>query len=99
MTDEGQTFVNLPDYELKRLMRQRVAEGELGDALIELVIRRLKDQRYLNDTDYAASYSSLRRDNEKFGRMRVITEPTESQPRESSSVTMAIDSVSSPMPP
>lgn len=60
--------------ELKRLMRQRVAEGELGDALIELVIRRLKDQRYLNDTDYAASYSSLRRDNEKFGRMRVVTE-------------------------
>lgn len=60
--------------ELKRLMRQRVAEGELGDALIELVIRRLKDQRYLNDTDYAATYSSLRRDNNKFGRMRVVTE-------------------------
>lgn len=60
--------------ELKRFLRPRVAEGELGDALIELVIRRLKDQRYLNDTDYAASYSSLRRDNEKFGRMRVVTE-------------------------
>jgi len=60
--------------ELKRFLRPRVAEGELGDALIELVIRRLKDQRYLNDTDYATSYSSLRRDNEKFGRMRVITE-------------------------
>ncbi len=60
--------------ELKRFLRARVAEGELGDALIELVIRRLKDQRYLNDTDYAASYSSLRRDNEKFGRMRVVTE-------------------------
>ncbi len=60
--------------ELKRFLRARVAEGELGEALIELVIRRLKDQRYLNDTDYAASFSSLRRDNEKFGRMRVVTE-------------------------
>lgn len=60
--------------ELKRFLRARVAEGELGDALIELVIRRLKDQRYLNDTDYATSFSSLRRDNEKFGRMRVVTE-------------------------
>jgi len=60
--------------ELKRLMRQRVEKSELGDALIELVVRRLKDHGYLNDTDYAATYTSLRRDNEKFGRMRVITE-------------------------
>src|SRR5512132_4272809 len=60
--------------ELKRFLRPRVAEGELGDALIELVIRRLKDQKYLNDTEYASTYSSLRRDNDKFGRMRVMTE-------------------------
>jgi regulatory protein len=62
--------------ELKRLMRARVdeAESEYGKTLIELVIRRLKDQGYLNDSQYAASYTSLRRDNQKFGRMRVITE-------------------------
>jgi regulatory protein len=62
--------------ELKRLMRARVdeAETEYGQTLIELVIRRLKDQGYLNDSQYAASYSSLRRDNQKFGRIRVITE-------------------------
>ena len=60
--------------ELKRFLRPRVAEGELGDTLIELVIRRLKDNKYLNDTDYASIYSSLRRDNDKFGRMRVVTE-------------------------
>ena len=62
--------------ELKRLMRVRVedAESEYGQTLIELVIRRLKDQGYLNDSQYAASYSSMRRDNQKFGRMRVITE-------------------------
>src|SRR5246500_3415577 len=61
--------------ELKRLLRPRVeADTELGQVLIELVIRRLKDQGYLNDAKYAATYSSLRRDNEKFGRMRVITD-------------------------
>jgi regulatory protein len=62
--------------ELKRLMRARVedAESEYGQTLIELVIRRLKDQSYLNDAQYAAYYSSLRRDNQKFGKMRVVTE-------------------------
>jgi regulatory protein len=62
--------------ELKRMMRARVeeAESEYGQTLIELVIRRLKDQGYVNDSQYAASYSSLRRDNQKFGRSRVITD-------------------------
>jgi regulatory protein len=61
--------------ELKRLLRQRVdVETEIGKTLVELVIRRLKDQGYLNDAKYAASYSTFRRDNEKFGRRRVITE-------------------------
>ena len=62
--------------ELKRLMRARIEEpeSEYGDTLVELVIRRLKDQGYLNDSQYAASYSSMRRDNQKLGRRRVITE-------------------------
>ena len=61
--------------ELKRLLRQRVeGETEFGQTLVELIIRRLKDQGYLNDAKYAATYSSLRRDNEKFGPMRVITD-------------------------
>jgi len=61
--------------ELKRLLRPRVeAETEYGQTLVELVIRKLKDQGYLNDSKYAAAYSSFRRDNEKFGRMRVITD-------------------------
>jgi len=61
--------------ELKRLLRQRVdVETEIGRTLVELVIRRLKDQNYLNDAKYAASYSAFRRDNEKFGRRRIITE-------------------------
>jgi regulatory protein len=62
--------------ELKRLMRARVEEpeSEYAETLVELVIRRLKDQGYLNDSKYAAYYSSMRRDNQKVGRMRVITE-------------------------
>src|SRR6266853_5389943 len=61
--------------ELKRLLRRRVeAETEYGQTLIELVIRRLKDRGYLNDSQYAAYFSSLRRDNQKFGRQRVVTD-------------------------
>ena len=61
--------------ELKRLLRRKVeAETEYGETLVELVIRRLKDRGYLNDAKYAAAYSSFRRDNERFGRMRVITD-------------------------
>lgn len=62
--------------ELKRSMRARVEdpESEYAETLVELVIRRLKDQGYLNDSQYAAYYSSMRRDNQKFGRLRVITE-------------------------
>jgi regulatory protein len=62
--------------ELKRLLRMRVEdpESEYGKTLIELIIRRLKDRGYLNDAQYAAYFSSLRRDNQKFGRMRVVTD-------------------------
>ena len=61
--------------ELKRLLRNRVEAGtELGEALVELIIRRLKDNGFLNDAKYAAAYSSFRRDNEKYGRRRVITD-------------------------
>jgi len=62
--------------ELKRAMRARVenAESEYGQTLIELVIRRLKDQGCLNDSQYAAAFSSMRRDNQKLGRRRIVTE-------------------------
>lgn len=61
--------------ELKRLLRNRVeADTEFGKTLVELVVVRLKNQGYLNDAKYAAAFSSYRRDNEKFGRMRVVTD-------------------------
>jgi regulatory protein len=61
--------------ELKRLLRARVeTDTEYGQTLIELIIRRLKDNGYLNDSQYAAYFSNLRRDNQKFGRQRVVTD-------------------------
>jgi regulatory protein len=58
--------------EIKRLMRNRVAAQPHGDLLVEAVTVRLKEQRYLNDAGYAESYSRFRKENEKFGRLRVI---------------------------
>src|SRR5882757_5625856 len=61
--------------ELKRLLRNRVeADTEISKTLVELIVVRLKDRGYLNDAKYAAAYSSFRRDNEKYGRRRVITD-------------------------
>ncbi len=58
--------------ELKRLMRQRVREQPLAELLVDVVIARLKQHKYLNDTNYAEIYSRYRKENEKFGRMRVV---------------------------
>jgi regulatory protein len=59
--------------ELKRLMRERVKQqGEIGQLLVEVVVAKLKEQKYLNDTIYAESYSRFRKENEKFGRQRVV---------------------------
>lgn len=56
--------------ELKRLLRNRCTEEEaIGE-----VISRLKDHKYLSDSAYASAYSAFRRDNQKFGRRRVITD-------------------------
>jgi regulatory protein len=60
--------------ELKRLLRQRAGEGHDAEVSVEAVILKLKEQKYLNDSQFAAAYSSYRKENEKFGRMRVITD-------------------------
>ena len=59
--------------ELKRLLRLRNVMGD-KDAAIEAVVIKLKEQRYLNDTQFASTYSSMRKDGNKFGRQRVITD-------------------------
>jgi regulatory protein len=58
--------------EMKRLMRNKVREQPHAELLVDVVIARLKEQKYLNDTSYAESYSRFRKENEKFGRRRVV---------------------------
>jgi regulatory protein len=60
--------------ELKRLMKPRVAHQDNASELVEAVVERLKQRKYLNDARYAETYSSNRKDNQKFGRMRVVTD-------------------------
>jgi regulatory protein len=59
------------ERELRRLMERRAVPGEEGDAAIGGVVRRLKDLNYLSDERFAADYTRLRKEGEKFGRRRV----------------------------
>lgn len=60
--------------ELKRLLRSRAEPSEDGKMAVEVVIAKLKEQKYLNDSRYAAAYTQYRQTNEKLGRRRVITD-------------------------
>jgi regulatory protein len=57
--------------DLRRLMRNRAEEGEAGERAMDAVCTRLKELGYLSDTRFAADYTRLRKENEKFGRRRV----------------------------
>jgi regulatory protein len=59
------------EAELRRLMHQRVEPGERGEQIINAVVTRLKDQKYLDDQSYAETFARLRQQNEKFGARRV----------------------------
>jgi regulatory protein len=60
--------------ELKRLLRQRVGQQQESEKLVEAVVARLKEKKYLNDAQYATLFAGYRKDNQKFGRLRVITD-------------------------
>jgi len=57
--------------DLRRLMKTRAPEGAEGEEAIDAVVVRLKEMNYLSDTRFAADYTRLRKENEKFGRRRV----------------------------
>ena len=57
--------------DLRRLMRTRAEEGEAGERAMDAVVVRLKELKYLSDTRFAADYTRMRKENEKFGRRRV----------------------------
>ena len=57
--------------DLRRLMRTRAEPGEAGERAMDAVVVRLKELKYLSDTRFAADYTRVRKENEKFGRRRV----------------------------
>jgi regulatory protein len=57
--------------DLRRKLADRAEPGEAGQAAIEAVILKLKDLGYLSDERFAADYTRLRKENDKFGRRRV----------------------------
>lgn len=59
------------ERDLRRLMTQRAERSEEGVRAMDGVIAKLKELGYLNDERFAADYTRLRQENEKFGRRRV----------------------------
>ena len=59
------------ERELRRLMGRRAQEGEAGARAMDAVIARLKELGYVSDERFAADYTRLRLEGEKFGRRRV----------------------------
>jgi regulatory protein len=57
--------------DLRRLMKLRAEEGDAGEQAMDAVIARLQELNYLSDTRFAADYTRLRKENEKFGQRRV----------------------------
>ena len=59
------------ERELRRLMQRRAEAGAAGERVIDAVVARLKELNYLSDTRFAADYTRLRKEGQKFGRRRV----------------------------
>ncbi|HEX9200866.1 MAG TPA: regulatory protein RecX [Acidobacteriaceae bacterium] len=59
------------ERELRRLMKGRALPGDDGERAMDAVVARLKELNYLSDTRFAADYTRLRMEGEKFGRRRV----------------------------
>lgn len=57
--------------DLRRLLVGRAEPGEAGAAAVDGVLVRLKELGYLDDERFAADFTRLRQENEKFGRRRV----------------------------
>jgi len=59
------------ERELRRLMKGMAFPGNDGEKAIDAVVARLVELKYLSDARFAADYTRLRKDGEKFGRRRV----------------------------
>ncbi len=59
------------ERDLRRLMAGRAVPGEQGARDMDAVLAKLKELSYLSDERFAADYTRLRQENDKFGRRRV----------------------------
>ncbi len=59
------------ERDLRRVMSRRAEAGEDGPRAMDAVLAKLKELGYLSDERFAADYTRLRQENEKFGRRRV----------------------------
>lgn len=59
------------ERELRRMMQRRAVAGDDGARAMDAVVARLKELNYLSDARFAADYTRLRKEGEKFGRRRV----------------------------
>jgi regulatory protein len=60
------------ERDLRRLMKRRAEEGDEGERAMDAVVARLKELNYLSDVRFAADYTRLRVEGQKFGRRRVL---------------------------
>lgn len=72
---------SLIDFALKALGARSLSAGELRQKLlkraespetVEAVLTSLKERGYLDDSRFAENYATARRDNQGFGKMRVL---------------------------
>jgi regulatory protein len=59
------------ERDLRHRLKLRAEPGEEGAVQMEAVILKLKELGYLSDERFAADYTRLRKENEKFGKRRV----------------------------
>jgi regulatory protein len=59
------------ERDLRRLMKMRAEEGEVGARAIDAAVVRLKELGYLSDERFAEDYTRVRKEHEKFGKRRV----------------------------
>ena len=59
------------ERDLRQRMRDRAEPGEPGVEAMDAVIAKLKELGYLSDERFAADYTRMRQENEKFGKRRV----------------------------
>jgi regulatory protein len=59
------------ERDLRQRLKERAEPGEDGKQAMDAVIVKLKELGYLSDERFAADFTRLRKDNDKFGQRRV----------------------------